>query len=102
MNDIAVAEGRPAREATSGASDRRRPRRVAYNNAELIKLLRDPASRETGSVTDLPCTAGAAEPDSVIELDNNGLRAATGILLGISLSLGCWIIIGAAVWLFKT
>lgn len=102
MNDIVAAERRPAQVATSQVGDRRRPGRVPFKNAKLIKLLRDPASMETSSVSDVLSTEDAAELNTVVELNNNGLRAATGIIRGLFLSLGCWIVIGSAVWFLRS
>jgi hypothetical protein len=83
----------PVREAARPIVERRRPNRVAYQSAELIRLLRVPASIKGGSEA-LPADNGweaAAEAD-------DPLRAARGLAMGVLLSGGLWVVLGAALW----
>ena len=100
MNGITVVEPRPVQEVTWPDGDRRRPGRVVYDTPELVKLLRRTASVELGSAEDFPRAGGELGCNNAIEGDGDGLRAARGILMAVILSLGCWVTIGAAVWLF--
>ncbi len=80
---------------TGTLTDRRRPGRVDYENPHLVELLRDsdrvpppgePAEELVGSGID------AYE-------DEDPLRPARGILLGIAIASGLWGAGGLAVWM---
>jgi hypothetical protein len=98
MNGRIVAEPRPAQEAIEPEGERRRPGRGDYDNPELIKLLRDSSLMEVGSAADVPRADGKAKCNNAIERDDDDLSAARGILVAALLSLGCWITLGAIVW----
>jgi hypothetical protein len=94
MTNDSVLKPRSSPDTSSAARERRRPGRVAYENNELIELLRD-----VGSATDaLPVTAFRDTEDAP---DDDPLRAAKGVATGVLVSLGCWTGIGLAVWLFR-
>jgi hypothetical protein len=116
MDDITVAKPESAQEGQAQADDRRRAGRVKYTNRALIALLRTP-SGAAAPPSDLdtspaePTTArdaaAAGEPtfdsadDNEVDLnqDLDPLGGARGIANGVWLSCGCWVIIGAALWL---
>ena len=79
MNGMTKVKLRPAQEAKGKDGDRRRSGRVAYENPELVKMLRDPAS-----------TNAIGKGDD--------LRAAKGVLMALPVALGCWLAIGVAIW----
>jgi hypothetical protein len=98
MSGKSGGEPQSDQEATGSEDERRRPGRVAYENPELIKLLRDSASTEVGSAADVPRAEGEAAWKAAVERADGGLRAAKSIIVIALLSFGLWIIIGSTIW----
>jgi hypothetical protein len=98
MNGIYVTEPRIIQDVIRPHGERRRLGRPYYENPDLITLLRNPASMEFGSAADVLSAEGKARANNAVEQDDDDqLTAAKGIFVSVLLSLGFWIIIGAAI-----
>lgn len=83
-----LEDDRPPLDVT--ATDRRRPGRVDYQDAQLIALLRDQPT-----ITN-PATA---EVDADSEVVANDLSPARGILIGLPIGAAMWAVI-CGIWYF--
>lgn len=72
--------------------DRRRPGRAEEVNPALLPLLRGTAHVNDNQAA---CTTPAVDED-----DPDNLAAAKGIIMGVGLSAGFWLCLGALVWWF--
>jgi hypothetical protein len=87
----------PASQEDAGTlADRRRPGRIDYQNPHLVGLLRD-SDRVPPPAEPVEELAEAAFDDETVDHDDP-LGPARGILLGMVIASGMWIVGGFAVW----
>jgi len=79
--------------ADATLTDRRRPGRADYENANLIALLRDPSLITNPATTEVDATAPQA-------LSVDDLAPARGILTGLLGGVATWAAIVIALWNF--
>jgi hypothetical protein len=85
----ATEDDRPPLDAT--LTDRRRPGRVDYQDAQLIALLRDQATTADPTTT---------EVDAVLKVRwADDLSPARGVLIGVPIGAAIWAVI-CAIWVF--
>ena len=80
---------------TGTLTDRRRPGRVDYQNQHLVELLRDSDRVPTPELAEQP-----ADSEFDAYEDEDPLRPARGILLGMLIASGMWIAGALALWTF--
>jgi hypothetical protein len=79
--------------ADATLTDRRRPGRADYENANLIALLRNPSLITNPATTEVDATAPQA-------LSVDDLAPARGILTGLLVGVATWAAIVIALWNF--
>jgi hypothetical protein len=79
--------------ADATLTDRRRPGRTDYENANLIALLRDPSLITNPATTEVDAAAPQA-------LSVDDLAPARGILTGLLVGVAMWAAIVVALWYF--
>lgn len=80
---------------TGTLTDRRRPGRVDYQNQHLVELLRDSDRVPTPELAEQP-----ADSEFDAYEDEDPLRPARGILLGMLIASSMWIAGALALWTF--
>lgn len=83
-------------------ADRRRPGRVEYSNAALIRMMRGTYGatiHELHRIEDDKAGAPDAERASKSRApDRDDLRVARGVVFGVAISAAFWLVIGSAIW----
>jgi hypothetical protein len=80
---------------TGTLTDRRRPGRIDYQNPHLVELLRESDSIPPAELAEQP-----AETLSDAYEDEDPLRPARGILLGMVIASGMWVAGALVLWTF--